>query len=90
MLYVLSSTVLEFDRGADGELGNLGRKILQKKFESYNKAWLGAVQEEYSQHAYSGVGGMGGGGHGAGADERFYSDKVSDIKSAVERLAWDE
>jgi hypothetical protein len=72
--------VLEFDRGADGELGNLGRKILQKKFESYNKAWLGAVQEEYSQHAYGGggVGGMGGVGmgHAAAADERFYSDQV--------------
>jgi hypothetical protein len=39
--------VLEFDRNAEGEIGNLGRKILQKKFESYNKAWIGAMAEEF-------------------------------------------
>lgn len=41
--YVIPRAVLEYDRGKDGEPGNLGRKIIQKKFESYNHAWLIAV-----------------------------------------------
>ena len=49
---------MEFDRGVNGELGNLGLKILQKKFESYNQVWIGALQEEYSHHGY-GASGMG-------------------------------
>ena len=72
--------MLEFDRGADGELGNLGKKILQKKFEAHNKAWLGAMQEEYASHGYNSsmIGASMGGMGGAGADGgRFYSDGVS-------------
>lgn len=73
--YTSTNTVLEFDRGADGELGNLGKKILQKKFEAHNKAWLGAVREEYASHGYNSsmIGAS------MGGDERFYHDRVSSV-----------
>jgi hypothetical protein len=68
--------VLEFDRGADGQLGNLGKKILQKKFQSYNKEWLQAVEQEYAHHGYDyGVGASGAGARGLSGDN-FFNDKV--------------
>lgn len=42
--------VLEFDRNAEGEIGNLGKKILQKQFEAYNKAWLGMRESMCHNH----------------------------------------
>ena len=74
VLLALLDIVLEFDRGIGGELGQLGRKILQKKFESHNKAWLEAVQEEYAHHAYGGYGG-GMSSHAVMADDRFFSEQ---------------
>ena len=66
--------MLEFDRDATGELGNLGKKILQKQFEAHNKVWLGALQEEYASHGYNSnmVGGsmMGNGNNGG----EYYAD----------------
>ena len=44
--------MLEFDRGKDGEPGNLGRKIIQKQFESYNKNWLEVVMPEVSEQLH--------------------------------------
>lgn len=32
--------VYEFDRKSNGEPGQLGREIIRKRFESYNKVWL--------------------------------------------------
>ncbi len=32
--------VLEFDRKNTGEPGQLGREIIKKRFESYNRVWL--------------------------------------------------
>jgi hypothetical protein len=32
--------VLEFDRSSAGEPGQLGKEIIRKRFESYNKIWL--------------------------------------------------
>ena len=67
--------MLEFDRDATGELGNLGKKILQKQFEAHNKVWLGALQEEYASHGYNSnmIGGsmMGNGGNSGG---EYYGD----------------
>jgi hypothetical protein len=69
--------VLEFDRGVDGQLGNLGKKILQKKFQSYNKEWLQAVEQEYAHHGYDyGVGGASGAGARGLSGDNFFNDKV--------------
>ncbi len=32
--------MLEFDRKVTGEPGQLGREIIKKRFESYNRVWL--------------------------------------------------
>ena len=79
--------MLEFDRGIGGELGQLGRKILQKKFESHNKAWLEAVQEEYAHHAYGGYGG-GMSSHAVMADDRFFSEQQVVCCPAVCSVVW--
>mmetsp|Transcript_29766 Transcript_29766/g.49787 ORF Transcript_29766/g.49787 Transcript_29766/m.49787 type:complete len:947 (-) Transcript_29766:278-3118(-) len=63
---LMCELVLEFDRNQEGDIGNLGMKILQKKFESFNKQWVTAMSEEYgggyqSEGTYLGGGGGGGG-----------------------------
>jgi hypothetical protein len=44
--------VLELDRETNGELGELGRKIKRKRFDSYNKKWLMeiAAEDEVVRH----------------------------------------
>lgn len=44
--------VLELDRESNGELGELGRKIKKKRFDSYNKKWLLeiAAEDEVVRH----------------------------------------
>lgn len=79
---VYHCAVLEFDRQADGQLGNLGRKILQKKFESFNKTWLQAVEQEYAHHGYDyGVGIPGPGVGSMMADDQFFNDKVAAVSA---------
>lgn len=39
----MSEFVLEYDRKNDGTLGQLGKQVIKKRFESYNKAWLANV-----------------------------------------------
>jgi hypothetical protein len=36
----MSEFILEYDRKADGELGQLAKSIIRKRFENYNKPWL--------------------------------------------------
>lgn len=36
----ITGIVLEQDRKANGEPGDLGKEIVKKRFESYNKIWL--------------------------------------------------
>lgn len=54
---VMSDIVLEYDRKNTGEMGQLGKQVLKKRFESYNKVWLANVVE-------SGNNGYGGGDGG--------------------------
>jgi len=35
--------VLEHDRKADGSIGSLGKQVIKRRFESYNKVWLSTV-----------------------------------------------
>jgi hypothetical protein len=39
----MSEFVFEYDRKSDGELGQLAKSIIRKKFENYNKVWLQTV-----------------------------------------------
>jgi hypothetical protein len=49
----MSEFVLEHDRKPDGSVGQLGKQVIKRRFESYNKVWLANTQYEMS-----GSGGM--------------------------------
>jgi hypothetical protein len=44
----MSVFVLEHDRKADGSVGQLGKQVIKRRFESYNKVWLANTQYEMS------------------------------------------
>lgn len=50
----MSEFVYEYDRKADGELGQMAKSIIKKRFENYNRLWLNTV--------FGSAGGGGGGG----------------------------
>lgn len=35
--------MLEYDRKADGSLGQLGKQVVKRRFESFNQTWLAQV-----------------------------------------------
>lgn len=53
---IMSEIVLEYDRKPTGELGQLGKQVLKKRFESFNKVWLANFNE--SQGGGGGYNGM--------------------------------
>jgi hypothetical protein len=45
----MSEFILEYDRKVDGELGQLAKSIIRKRFENYNKLWLtNAIGSNYN------------------------------------------
>lgn len=42
----ITELVLEFDRNVNGEPGQLGGEIIRKRFESYNRVWIQAVNQQ--------------------------------------------
>lgn len=54
--------MLENDRKPDGSIGQLGKQVIKRRFESYNKVWLANTQYEMS--GASNGGGMMGYGDG--------------------------
>ncbi len=57
--------VLEHDRKPDGSVGQLGKQVIKRRFESYNKVWLANTQQYEMNGGGNGYGDM---GMGMGSD----------------------
>lgn len=54
----MSEFVYEYDRKADGELGQMAKSIIKKRFENYNRMWLNTVFGSTGGPASSSGGGV--------------------------------
>ncbi len=84
----ITELVLEFDRNNSGEPGQLGSEIIRKRFESYNRIWIQAVNQQEGSMYTGGLGGPGSGDRMRSYQEeeinminsaRYFNDKVGVI-----------
>jgi hypothetical protein len=81
---VMMNVVLENDRKPDGSIGQLGKQVIKRRFESYNKVWLANTQYEMSG---AGAGGGGMMGYGDGNDRLLSAhEQEYGVMSSMEYL----